>query len=75
MAAQRCPRADVSCEACIADFAGEHPDAEVWRHTAYHHCGCAVLATYPDGAEVCVGCGERRDLFAEFRAFREGSRT
>lgn len=61
-----CPEPEVSCDACIDEFLDRHPGVETWEHTL-HYCECPYIATPVDGGEnVCVGCGERRDLAAEF---------
>jgi hypothetical protein len=62
-----CPSPDLGCDECVDTFLAEHPGAETWRHTT-HHCDCPWVASPPDDARatVCVGCGERRDLAAEF---------
>ena len=66
-----CPQPDLSCDACVETFLDAHPGAELFEHT-YHNCGCPWLADTGE-AEVCVGCGERRDLGAEWRRARRAA--
>jgi len=62
-----CPQPELSCEGCVQVFLDEHPGVETWVHT-YHYCDCPMIATPVGGGEdTCVGCGERRDLWDEFR--------
>ncbi len=63
-----CPHPELDCDACVQEFFAEHPGLELWRHTNHLHCDCPMMAHPPDDftATVCVGCGEKRDLAAEF---------
>lgn len=65
-----CPYPDLACDLCVEAFLDEHPGAEVWQHV-YHYCECPMVAT-TDGGDVCVGCGDHRDLAAEFRHLAKG---
>jgi len=65
-----CPQADLTCDACIETFLDEHPGAEVWEHT-YHWCDCPYIATV-DERDICIGCGDRRNLAGEHRHLMAG---
>jgi hypothetical protein len=60
-----CPNPDVPCDFCVQAFLDAHPGAEVWTHT-YHLCDCPMVASLTDETEVCVGCREKRDVWAEY---------
>lgn len=70
-----CPNPDLGCDACVETFREEHPGVGVFLHT-YHICDCPYVARdaddFTDAATVCVGCGEKRRLYEEFRRFMAG---
>jgi len=63
-----CPNLEQSCEDCIADFVFDHPGVEIHEATCHLFCDCPMVASPPDDQldNTCVGCGEKRDLWAEF---------
>jgi hypothetical protein len=63
----RLARMEGDCTNCEQDFEDSHDGAEFWPHT-YHYCGCTKVATLADGEDVCLGCGEARDVWAEYNA-------
>ena len=62
--ATHCPNPDASCDACVEEFLDAHPELEAVKRS-YHWCDCPMVGESEDGA-VCVGCGETRDLWAEW---------
>jgi len=70
-----CPNVGLHCDDCVADFIAEHPGVEVFRHTAHLLCDCPFVAAsdYDYTETVCVACGSRRDLYAEFDRLMDGA--
>lgn len=67
-----CPNPDLDCDACVDEFVAEHPGVEVFRHTYHLFCDCPFIAWSDDLPDTCVGCGERRDMYAEWQHFWAG---